>query len=52
MLKAVDGGKGVNPELQTPGLDEVLARAKSGADETTGVMHTGAAGGQIGVIGT
>jgi hypothetical protein len=51
MLQAIDGGKGVDPELQPPGFHESLAGAEGRADQTTGVMHTGTAGGQIGVTG-
>jgi hypothetical protein len=49
MLQAIDGGKGVDPELQAPGFHEILAGTEGRADQTTGVIHTGTAGGQIGV---
>jgi hypothetical protein len=38
--EAIDGRKGVNSELQAPGLNEVLAGAEGVADEAASVMNT------------
>jgi hypothetical protein len=52
VLQAIDGGQGIDPELQTSGFDQILAGAEGGADETAGVMHTGAAGDEISRTGS
>jgi hypothetical protein len=52
VVQALDGGKGIDPELQAPGLDEVLAGTERGADKATGIMHTGTASSERCLSGT
>ena len=50
MLAAVDRGKRVDPDAQPSGRRQLLARPERGADEPAGVVHAGAAGGDVRVV--
>jgi hypothetical protein len=52
MVQTIDGGKGIDPQLQAPGCNEILPRTERRPNETARVVYTGTAGGEIGVIGT